>query len=88
MNLAVPDQTEIEDVFLTFIFKDFLHSSLNGLLFRSQEKQVEERKECDAKTEGELSMVFWPVDIMETIPVRLSIYIFCADLLGPIITGI
>jgi hypothetical protein len=25
---------------------------------------------------------------MDTIPVRLSIYIFCADFLGPVITGI
>jgi hypothetical protein len=59
--------------------------------FLSQENQYQEydhERNEDLKTEDLPSMNRWPWKIMDTIPVRLSIYIFCADFLGPVITGI
>jgi hypothetical protein len=52
VNLAVPDQVEIEDAFLTCIFQDFLHSSLNGLLFSFYGKPRSRRKRISSGVTG------------------------------------
>jgi hypothetical protein len=56
--------------------------------FLSQENHYQEEEEIHLETQDLLSRNTGPWNILETIPVRLSIYIFFAHLLGPIISGI